>query len=124
MQKRKLLKLGAITGFLSTALGLMGGCIPAATGAEGDVTTSIWPIIIFLVFLFGMMYFVMIRPQRKRQQEHQQLVGELRKGDKVITAGGIYGVIESLSDESIVLKIESGATIRVARGSVVGRREK
>ena len=49
---------------------------------------------------------------------------ELQKGDKVITAGGIYGVIETLSQDSVVLKIESGATIRVSRGSVAGRREK
>jgi len=48
---------------------------------------------------------------------------ELRRGDKVITAGGIYGVVESLSDDSIVIKVESGATIRVARDSVAGRRE-
>jgi preprotein translocase subunit YajC len=51
-------------------------------------------------------------------------VQELQKGDKVITAGGIYGVIESISDESVVLKIEAGSTIRVAKGSVSGRREK
>jgi len=113
--------MGVIAGFLVTTLVFMGGCIPEGTGEEGDFTTSIWPIIIFLVFLFGMMYFVMIRPQRKRQQEHQQMVGELRKGDKVITAGGIYGQIETVSDENVVLKIESGATIRVARSSVAGK---
>ena len=123
MQKRKMLKLGVIAGFLVTTLVFMGGCIPEGTSEEGAFTTSIWPIIIFLVFLFGMMYFVMIRPQRKRQQEHQQLVGELRKGDKVITAGGIYGQIETVSDENVVLKIESGATIRVAKSSVVGKQE-
>ncbi len=121
MGKRKLLNMGVIAGFLVTTLVFMGGCIPTGTGEEGDFTTSIWPLLIFLVAIFGMMYFVMIRPQRKRQQEHQQLVGELRKGDKVITAGGIYGQIESVSDENVVLKIESGATIRVAKSSVVGK---
>ncbi len=121
MGKRKMLNMGVIAGFLSTTLVFMGGCIPEGTAEEGDLFTSIWPIIIFLVFLFGMMYFVMIRPQRKRQQEHQQLVEELRKGDKVITAGGIYGQIETVSDENVVLKIESGATIRVAKSSVVGQ---
>jgi len=113
--------MGVILGFLVTTLVFMGGCIPGGTGEEGDFTTSIWPILIFLVLLFGMMYFVMIRPQRKRQQEHQQMVGELQKGDKVITAGGIYGQIETVSDENVVLKIESGATIRVAKSSVVGK---
>ena len=123
MGKRKMLNMGVIVGFLSTTLVFMGGCIPEGTGEEGDFTTSIWPILIFLVLLFGMMYFVMIRPQRKRQQEHQQLVEELRKGDKVITAGGIYGQIETVSDENVVLKIESGATIRVAKSSIVGKQE-
>jgi preprotein translocase subunit YajC len=66
----------------------------------------------------------MIRPQRKRQKEHQQLMEELKRGDKVITAGGIFGVIESVSEESVVLKVESGATIRVARNSIAGKREK
>ena len=80
--------------------------------------------IIFLVLIFGLFYFVMVRPQRKRQKEHQTMVQELQKGDRVITAGGIYGTIDSLNEESIVLKVESGATIRVARGSVIGRREK
>ena len=121
MRKRKMLNMGVIVGFLVTTLVFMGGCLPQGTGEEGDFTTSIWPIIIFLVLLFGMMYFVMIRPQRKRQQEHQQMVGELQKGDKVITAGGIYGQIETVSDENVVLKIESGATIRVTKGGVVSR---
>jgi preprotein translocase subunit YajC len=49
---------------------------------------------------------------------------ELKRGDKVITAGGIFGVIESVSEESVVLKVESGATIRVARNSIAGKREK
>jgi len=69
-------------------------------------------------------YFLIIRPQRKQQKKHQELMIELKRGDKVVTTGGIYGVIESLSDDSIVLKIESGATIRVARNSVSGKREK
>ncbi|HEX74030.1 MAG TPA: preprotein translocase subunit YajC [Dehalococcoidia bacterium] len=71
-----------------------------------------------------MMYFLMIRPQRKRQKEHQQLMEELKRGDRVITAGGVYGVIETISDDSVVIKVESGATMRVARNSVAGKREK
>jgi len=70
-----------------------------------------------------MMYFVLIRPQRKRQKEHQQLVEELRRGDKVITAGGIYGVIESTGEDSIVIKVESGTMLRVSRSSVALKRE-
>ena len=50
-------------------------------------------------------------------------MAKLKRGDKVITAGGIYGVIESLSEDSIVVKVESGATMRVARGSVALKQE-
>lgn len=110
----------AVTLFIS--LVALSGCLPAA-GGEGE-EASMWPMLIFLVLIFGMFYFLMIRPQRKRQKEHQELVQELKRGDRVVTAGGIYGVIESTSEESIVIKVESGATMRVARGSVAIKREK
>ena len=116
-----MVKLGIIAGWLTTLLVLFSGCLP---GEEGEPAQFDWTIIIFLVIIFGLFYLLMIRPQRKKQKEMQTMVQELQKGDRVITAGGIYGQIESLSEDSIVLKIESGATIRVARSSVVGRRDK
>ena len=76
-----------------------------------------------MVVIFGLMYLVLIRPQRKKQKEHQQLIDELKKGDRVITAGGVYGQIESVSDDSVVIKVESGVTMRVARNSVALKRE-
>ncbi len=110
-----------VIGLLIAVMAFIGGCIPAAEGEEG--TGSIWPMIIFLVVIFALFYFVMIRPQRKRQKQHEELMQGLQKGDKVMTAGGIYGTIESLSDDNVVIKVESGATLRVARGSVVLRRD-
>jgi preprotein translocase subunit YajC len=86
--------------------------------AEGEGSIG---IIIFLVAIFALMYLFMIRPRRKQQKEQEEMMRELRKGDKVITAGGIYGQIESVSQDTVVLKIESGATIRVARTSVIGK---
>ena len=116
-----MLNLGLIAGILITLLVFVGGCVPA--GGEGEAGFD-WTIIIFLIVIFGIFYFLLVRPQRKRQKQHETLVQELQKGDRVITAGGIYGQIESLSDESIVIKVEGGTTIRIARSSVVGRREK
>ena len=116
-----MLKLGLIGVLFITLLTFIGGCIPSE-GAEGGGFD--WTIIIFLIVIFGIFYFIMVRPQRKRQKEHEQLVQTLNKGDRVVTAGGIYGVVESLSDDSIVLKVESGSTIRVVRGSVSMRRER
>ena len=119
----KITAIGLITGLLILVLAFIGGCIPTDTGGE-EGGGSIWPMIIFLVIIFGLFYLVMIRPQRRRQKEHDTLVQELQKGDRVITAGGIYGTIESISEDSIVIKVEGGTTIRVARGSVAMRRER
>jgi len=93
-------------------------------GGEAGEEGSIVPMVIFVVLLFAMFYFLMIRPQRKRQKEQQQLMSDLKKGDRVVTAGGIYGQIESVSEDSFVLKVESGTTIRVARNSVTNKRSK
>ncbi len=120
MTKNKMLNLGLVV-LLFLALVSLGGCVPAGEQVEGGFD---WTIIIFLVFIGGIFYFLLIRPQRKRQKQHQSLMQELKNGDRVITAGGIYGRIESLSEDSAVLKIESGATIRIARGSVIGKQEK
>lgn len=120
MRSKGMLKPVLFAGVLLAAVALLGSCVPPEGGAEGFD----WSILIFIALIFGVFYFLMIRPQRKRQKEHEELMTELRKGDRVITAGGIYGTVESLSDDSLVLKIESGATLRIARSSVVGRREK
>ena len=117
-----MLNLGLVAGLLITLLVFLGGCIPPEGG--GEEAQGFDPtIIIFLVLIFGVFYFLMIRPQRRRQKEHETLVRELQKGDKVVTAGGIFGVIDNISDDSVVIKIESGTTLRVAKGSVMARRE-
>ena len=120
MKKNKMVILGLVVGLLITVVSL-GGCYYPTDGEEAGFD---WTIIVFLVLIFGVFYFLMIRPQRKRQKEHQQLLEELQRGDRVVTAGGIYGVVESISEDSVVLKVESGATIRVARNSVTLKQEK
>ncbi len=81
------------------------------------------PLIIFLGLFVAMVYFLMIRPLRTRERRHDQMVEELEKGDMVITGGGIYGQVESIDEESVVLKVESGALIRVSKGGIVTRAE-
>ena len=83
--------------------------------------TNIIYIIAFLGVLGLVFYFFMIRPQRRRQQEHDQLMSQLKQGDSVITAGGIYGRVESVAQDSVVLKIESGATMKVAKSSIASK---
>ena len=82
-----------------------------------------WYMIIFLVAIFAIMYFLMIRPRQKQQKQHEAMMQELRAGDKVIIAGGIYGQIESLGEDTAIIKVESGATMKVARNSILGKQE-
>ena len=84
---------------------------------------GIAPLIIIMVLIFGMFYFLMIRPIRQREKRHSAMVEELQKGDMVITAGGIYGQVESINEDSVILKVESGATIRVTKGGVLSQPE-
>jgi preprotein translocase subunit YajC len=84
---------------------------------------SQYGLIIFLVVIFAVMYLLMIRPRQRQQRQHEEMMKELRPGDKVIIAGGIYGQIESLSEDTAILRIESGATMKVARGSILGKQE-
>jgi len=117
------LKTGLIAGLLIVVLVFFGGCLPGDSQATEQNPNSTWYMLAFLVVIFALFYFVMIRPQRKRQKEQQEMTHNLQKGDKVITAGGIYGTIDSLSEDSVVIKVEGGTTLRVARGSVAVRRE-
>ena len=122
MVKKRMENLVLVAVLLITLV-FVGGCyLPEGEEPAGGLGGD-WTFVIFMVLLFGIFYFLFIRPQRKRQKEHQQLVGELKRGDKVVTAGGIYGVIETVSEDSVVIKVESGTTLRVARNSVALKRE-
>jgi preprotein translocase subunit YajC len=73
---------------------------PAAQGGEGA-----WTSIVFMVLIFAVFYFLLIRPQVKRQKEHKAMVEALNKGDEVMTAGGIIGKIVEMSDQYVTLQI-------------------
>lgn len=130
---KNILKIGIIAGLLVTVLLLSTSCFATSTpagssnttGTEGETSTfdSIWPMLIIMVVFFAFIYFMMIRPQRKRAKEHETMMQELQKGDKIITAGGIYGTIENIREDSIIIKVESGATMRVNKNSVALRHD-
>ncbi len=83
--------------------------------------TAILPLLFFFVLMFAAMYFFTIRPQRKRQKEQEELLLSLKKGTKVMTSSGLYGVVEDIGDTSVVLKTESGALVRYSKLSVIAR---
>lgn len=74
--------------------------------------------ILMIVALFVIFYFFMIRPQQKRQKEIRKFRESLDRGSKVVTAGGIFGTIESVNDKYFVIEITKGVQIRVDKGSV------
>jgi preprotein translocase subunit YajC len=75
-------------------------------------------MIIMMVVLFGLMYFMMIRPQMKRQKEHRTLVAGLAKGDEVVTNGGIAGRVDEVGETFITVEIASNVKVKVQKGAV------
>ena len=89
---------------------------PAAGQAQGGSQWSFW---IMIIALFAIMWFFMIRPQRKQQKELEKFRNELKKGDKVITAGGIYGTIGEIEERTVLLKVDGDVKLRVDKSSIV-----
>jgi len=73
---------------------------------------------VYFVFIFGIFYLVLIRPQQKRQKQHKQMVESLKVNDEVITAGGIFGTISRIKDNSVWLKVADKVEIEVLKSSV------
>lgn len=72
-----------------------------------------------MILLFGAMYFLLIAPQRKKQKAHEKMLTELKSGDEVVTAGGVYGTITSVKDDRFVVRIgDNNAKIEVGKGFI------
>jgi preprotein translocase subunit YajC len=84
----------------------------------GDMFTSLGGMLP-LVLMFVVLYFVMIRPQMKRQKEHKSMIDALAKGDEVATAGGIVGKVTKLQDSYLGVEIANGVEVQVQRSAVV-----
>ena len=78
-----------------------------------------WSFWIMIIALFAIMWLFMIRPQRKQQKELEKFRNELKKGDKVITAGGIYGSIAEIEERTVLLKVDGDVKLRVDKSSIV-----
>ncbi len=111
--------MASILGVISIlSIALLGSCTTAS--GESNTTSTIY-MIVFMVLLFGIFYLLIIRPQSKRQKEHMDLINNLKVGDRIITIGGIYGKIDSIREDSYVIKVESGELIRIAKNAVSGK---
>ncbi len=91
---------------------------PAYAQAAGD-SPSTFLSLLPLVLMFVVLYFVMIRPQMKRQKEHKAMVEALAKGDEVVTAGGLLGKVSKIGDTYIGVELASGVEVQMQRTAVV-----
>lgn len=97
--------------FLQTA----SGTAPSASGPMGILTSVVPFIAIIAIF-----YFFLIRPQNKKQKETEKMLSALKKGDKVVTIGGIHGIISSVKEKTVIVKIDDNCKVEFNRSAISG----
>jgi len=125
LRKSKILSLGIVLALLALMVSVS-SCVAAMTSGTTSSTSSNLSfvyLLIFIVIIFGFMYFFTIRPQRKKQQDTLKMLQALQKGEKIITNAGIYGTIDTVYEDSFLIKTDSGSTMRVAKWAVVGKQQ-
>ena len=100
--------------FISTAYAQTAPAAAAGGGAESTLY-SLLP----LVLMFVVLYFIMIRPQMKKQKEHKAMIEAIAKGDEVVIAGGVLGRVSKLGDSYLHVEVANGVELQVQRPSVV-----
>jgi preprotein translocase subunit YajC len=86
---------------------------PAAPGPGGGIS-----FFVPFIFLFIIMYFVMIRPQKKRQEQQRKLISSLKTGDRVVTNAGIHGLISNVKDTTVIVKVADNVKIEMEKSAV------
>ncbi len=89
-----------------------------AVAAGGDLQSTLMSMLP-LVLMFVVLYFVMIRPQMKKQKEHKSMIDALVKGDEVVTSGGLLGKVSKMGESHIGLEVSNGVEVQVQRSAVV-----
>jgi len=79
--------------------------------------------VVLVALMGGAWYFLMMKPQRKKAKEHDSLIENLGTGIRVVTVAGVYGKIDSVGEDTVVLKLEDGAKMKVSKGSIAGLEE-
>ncbi|HSG29209.1 MAG TPA: preprotein translocase subunit YajC [Candidatus Krumholzibacterium sp.] len=102
----------------------MSGILFALASPDSSGGGSSFMMFIPIILVFVVFYFLLIRPQQKKQKEHQNMVSQLKKGDKVVTNGGIYGTVSDAKDHIVVLKIAENVKIEVVKSAIATVLEK
>jgi preprotein translocase subunit YajC len=98
------------------------GLLQQAPAAGGG--SPLAGMLIPMMLVFGVMYFLVMRPQMKKQKETQKMLSELKAGDEVVTTGGLLGRISGIKDEVVTLQVQDGVRLRILRSAIAGRYEK
>ena len=93
---------------------LMAFMAPSGGDAGGGLASTL----VMFALIIGIFYFMILRPQQKRQKERQKLLEALKKGDKVITSGGLYGTIAGLDEKTVLIQVTDNVKMKFDRGSV------
>ena len=108
---------------LSTFFGPETAHAMGTTGAQGEAGGGGTSMLIMLVAIFAIFYFLMIRPESKRRKERQEMIDSLQRGDRIVTIGGLYGEVQDVHDDKVVIKIAEGLKVEVAKTAISGKRE-
>ena len=93
--------------------------LPLLQSAPGTSQSgSFGSLIVTVVLMIGIFYFFLIRPQNKKQKEMEKMLSALKKGDKVVTIGGIHGVVSSVKEKTIILKVDDNAKLEFNRSAI------
>ncbi len=95
---------------------------PSQTGGQSGGIQGMLSSLLPLVLIFVIFYFLLIRPQQKKAKEHKQMLDNIKKGDKVVTAGGIYGVVDSVGTNTMTIKIGENTKVKFGKGYIVSVR--
>lgn len=102
-----------------TSLALAPSSPVLMTGQNTDATGGILGFLVPLVLIFGVFYLLIYRPQKKREQEHQEMVDALERGDQIVTIGGIHGTIKRIDDDSVLAQVDSnGVKLRIDKQAI------
>ena len=92
---------------------------PPQAGAEGgSAGAGFLGILPPMIVMFAIFYFLLIRPQQKKQKEHQAMLDSIKEGDNILTSGGIYGTIKKIKEDVITVQIADNVRVKVSRKSV------
>ena len=99
--------------FLAYAMGTGGG---SGAGGQGGGFGAFIP----LILMFAIFYFLLIRPQQKKAKQHREMISSLKKGDRVVSSGGLHGVVTGITEEVVTMEIAPKIRVKVSRASVAG----